>query len=383
MAGTGKSTISRTVARSLEKSLLLVGFFFKRGEGDRGNATKLFPTISRRLAIFIPDLAVSLREALSRDPDIPMRSLREQFKGLLLQPLQGLRTVSSQIPAIVLIIDALDECENIRLILQLLPQMLQIKTIRHRIFLTSRPELPIRLGFSKMANHEYQDIALHEIPDEVTLHDISIFLKDRFRKIQDEKHVPANWPGDDMIQSLVEMSVPLFISAATICRFIELKHNPVKSLTDLMKDQTKHVTKMDKTYLPIFSCDFYVDKKMMKTKFFNCSTKLSTLLELDTELLTNLLDRFQSVLSLPSDRNIPVRILHLSFRDFLLQTRSKFFVQEKHTREEIIIHCLNHMRLELKRNICNLESFGTERTAINSALIAQCLQPELHYSCRY
>ncbi|KAJ5697203.1 hypothetical protein N7488_010887, partial [Penicillium malachiteum] len=333
MAGTGKSTISRTVARSLEKGLLL------RGEGDRGNATKLFPTISRRLAIFIPDVAVSLREALSRDPDIPMRSLREQFKRLFLQLLQGLQT---------------------------------------------------------LANHEYQDIALHEIPDEVTSHDISIFLKDRFRKIQDEKHVPAHWPGEDMIQSLVEISVPLFISAATICRFIELKLNPMRSLADLVKDQTKYVNKMDKTYLPILM-RLLIDKKtrMMKMRFFNLVgviillaiplsvNALSALLELEAEVLTNLLDQFQSVLSVPNDPNIPVRILHLSFRDFLLQTNTKFSVDEKHTHKEIMTCCLAHMCAKLKRNICNLESFGTEKTEIDTALMTQFLQPELTYSCRY
>jgi MoxR-like ATPase len=42
MAGTGKSTISRTIARSLsETNRLGVSFFFKRGEADRGNVTKL------------------------------------------------------------------------------------------------------------------------------------------------------------------------------------------------------------------------------------------------------------------------------------------------------------------------------------------------------
>ncbi|KAJ5630085.1 hypothetical protein N7528_003742, partial [Penicillium herquei] len=403
MAGTGKSTISRTVARSLEKGLLLVSFFFKRGEGDRGNATKLFPTISRRLAILIPDVAVSLREALSRDPDIPIRSLREQFKRLFLQPLQGLQTASSQIPAIVLIIDALDECENdndIRLILQLLPQIQQISTISLRVFLTSRPELPIRLGFSKMANHEYQDIALHDIPDEVTSHDIYIFFKDRFRKIQDEKHVPFHWPGEDMIQSLVEMSVPLFISAATICRFIELKLNPVRSLTDLVKDQTKHINKMDKTYLPILKRllngqEDSDDEDEILQLFHQVIgviillaiplsvNALSVLLELEAEVLTNLLDQFQSVLSVPNDPNIPVRILHLSFRDFLLQTNTKFSVDEKHTHQEITTCCLAHMCAKLKRNICNLASFGTEKTEIDTALTTQCLQPELTYSCRY
>jgi hypothetical protein len=38
MAGTGKSTISRTVARRLKGKESLGASFFKRGEADRGNA---------------------------------------------------------------------------------------------------------------------------------------------------------------------------------------------------------------------------------------------------------------------------------------------------------------------------------------------------------
>jgi pantothenate kinase-related protein Tda10 len=48
MAGTGKSTISKTIASHLKKNRSLgASFFFKRGEEDRGNAKKLFPTLIR------------------------------------------------------------------------------------------------------------------------------------------------------------------------------------------------------------------------------------------------------------------------------------------------------------------------------------------------
>lgn len=401
MAGTGKSTISRTVGRSLRNDNVVVSFFFKRGEGDRGNAIKFFPTISRQLACCIPDLAASLREALSIDPDIPLRSLREQFNKLLLQPLQSLEQASSQIPTIVLVIDALDECDNdndISYLLQLLPQVQKLSALRLRIFLTSRPEFPIRLGVSKMANHEHQDLALHEIPEEVTAHDISLFLQDRFKRIQDTKKVPANWPGEDVIRALVEMSVPLFISAATVCRFIEVKLNPVKCLADLINDQAKYATRMEKTYLPVLMRLLHgqeEDEDELLRLFQKTIgliillaiplsvNALSRLFELETGVVTNLLDQFQSVLSLPSDQNLPVRIFHLSFRDFLLQTRNKFSVDEKHTHKEIMGHCLTSMSATLKKNICDLESYGTKRAGINSALVSQCLQPELYYSCRY
>lgn len=403
MAGTGKSTISRTVARPFKgEPLVVVSFFFKRGEGDRGNATKFFPTISRQLATRVPDLAASLREAFSVDPDIGKKSLRTQFEELLLQPLGALEKASSQVQVIVMVIDALDECEtddDIRVILQLLPQLQELSTVRLRIFLTSRPELPIRLGFSKMGNHQYQGLALHEIPEEVTSYDIFLFLKYRFQKIRDKKDVPTDWPEQDVIRALVEMSVPLFISAATVCRYVELKFDPVEGLADLIKDQTKYSTKMDKTYLPVLERlldEHDEDEKDLILQYFRriigsivllavplSVDALSRLLVLQERLVTNLLNSFRSVIHLSSNRDVPVRILHLSFRDFLLQTKSQFYIDEGHANKEITLYCLGTMRTTLKQNICNLENYGTKRTDISEETICHYLQPELQYSCRY
>ncbi|EJT69960.1 hypothetical protein GGTG_12137 [Gaeumannomyces tritici R3-111a-1] len=50
MAGTGKSTISRTVAKKLSaEKVPSASFFFKKGEGDRGSAAMFFTTILRQL----------------------------------------------------------------------------------------------------------------------------------------------------------------------------------------------------------------------------------------------------------------------------------------------------------------------------------------------
>jgi hypothetical protein len=78
MAGTGKSTISRTVARSAkDRNLLGASFFFKRGEADRGNAKKIFPTLIRQLILWKPELRAGVQKALDNDPDIASKSLRE------------------------------------------------------------------------------------------------------------------------------------------------------------------------------------------------------------------------------------------------------------------------------------------------------------------
>ncbi|KAK4205815.1 hypothetical protein QBC37DRAFT_236891, partial [Rhypophila decipiens] len=58
MAGTGKSTISRTVASQLSaEGVLGASFLFKKGDGDRGKAAKFFTTIASQLVHQLPFLA--------------------------------------------------------------------------------------------------------------------------------------------------------------------------------------------------------------------------------------------------------------------------------------------------------------------------------------
>lgn len=103
MAGTGKSTVSQTVAKSFqEKQLLGASFFFKRGEGDRGNATRFFSTITTQLMTSFPQLKPGVRKAIEDDSGISSKSLKEQFDKLLLQPLLNLRQSNQQTPTIVI-----------------------------------------------------------------------------------------------------------------------------------------------------------------------------------------------------------------------------------------------------------------------------------------
>jgi hypothetical protein len=404
MAGTGKSTVSRTVARSL-KDNLGAGFFFKRGEGDRGNAKKFFPTLTRQLLLRIPELRSGVQKALDQGPDTASRSLNEQFEKLLLQPLLNLNQLAGQPRNIVIVIDALDECEHdqdIRNIIRLLPLLQKAKSVHLRIFLTSRPELPISLGFSEIANHEYQGLALHEIPEKVTEHDIRLFLLDRFTNIKHDRNISQDWPGDDVIQGLVTMSVPLFISAATVCRYIEdFNWEPKVRLAKLLTDQAKYISRMEKTYLPILKRllddqeSDESEQQQLLQEFQQIVgviillaiplsiNALSLFLGIGGGQVSNRLDSFRSVLSIPDNRDQPVRILHLSFRDFLVQSGTEFHIDEPRKHIEIAYCCLKTMQSHLRRDICNLANPGTCRGDIEPQHICQYLPPEVQYSCRY
>ncbi|KAJ6026350.1 NACHT and WD40 domain protein [Penicillium canescens] len=423
MAGTGKSTISRTVAKSLKEAKLLgASFFFKRGEGDRGNAMKLFSTIVRQLVVRIPRLIPGVQKVLDDEPDIAGKSLKEQFYRLILQPILSLE-LSELWPltdfrdsAIIVVIDALDECardEDIRAILRLLPTLQESNTLRLRVFLTSRPELPIRLGISQIPSLDHQDMVLHEIPEPVVQHDISLFLKHRLSMIRMDRGLPNDWPEDTAIKSLVRMSAPLFIFAATACRILgDLQWDPEDSLAKLLAYQNDEsqlddtsrfddMSQFDKTYLPVLNRLLEGQSKKQERELVRefhevvgaivtlesplSVASLSRLLRTPEKQIDRRLSSLHSVLSIPSDLTKPVRLFHLSFRDFLLdsETRHKtpFWINEEQVHQRLTARCLEICG-GLKQNMCGL-GYGMKRTAIDSRIISRYFPPEMQYSCHF
>lgn len=411
IAGTGKSTISRTMADFFSQNGSLgASFFFERGEGDRGNARKLFPTIARQLAINIPQMMPALQAIARADPSIAAKAMREQFKTLLLQPLQRLErpVLSAQalsIQTMVIVIDALDECEgdnDIRLILQLLPELQNLAALRLRVLLTSRPDLPVRLGFSKIASEDHRDLILHDIPEEVIAHDITLFLNHRLTEVRTERSLPTDWPCDGDFQKLVALSVPLFIFAATICRLFEDPvWDPTDSLADILTHQNDE-SKLDSTYLPVLDRLLYGQhgkrREILVTEFQQIIgvivtlesplsvISLAKLLGFSKDLIQLRLNPLHSVLRVPDDETIPVRLFHLSFRDFLLdsETRQKtpFGINEIEIHYILTRQCILKCH-DLRRNTCELPSDGTNIFEIDWESINDHLLPELQYACRY
>ncbi|KAM3084413.1 hypothetical protein ACMFMG_001482 [Clarireedia jacksonii] len=143
MAGTGKSTIARTVAQNLlDKKQLGANFFFSRGGGDAGNARKFVTTIAVQLAENIELVRRYIRDAIRAHNKIEGQSLEDQWDKLVIRPLSELKN-SYTWPSCVVVIDALDECETeteIRHILRLFVKARSLENVRLRILVTSRPE---------------------------------------------------------------------------------------------------------------------------------------------------------------------------------------------------------------------------------------------------
>lgn len=88
-------------------------FFFKREEGDCGTALRFFPTILRQLIVNVPELGPLALDAIQKDPQLLDKALGEQFNKLIDGLLKKLKFELNNYPVIILVVDALDECEEV------------------------------------------------------------------------------------------------------------------------------------------------------------------------------------------------------------------------------------------------------------------------------
>ena len=410
MAGTGKSTIARTVAQSFSlQQKLGASFFFKKGEGDRGNASRFFTTIATDLMRSIPGMKDGIREAIDLEPSIAEKTLEKQFHQLICQPFLGLKDKSALDQSPILVIDALDECDregDVKMILRLFSQAREILPISLRIFVTSRPELPVRLGFKHLPDGIYQDMVLHEVAAETISSDIRLFFDNELAIIRERWSLNASWPEEQDIETLVRLSVPFFVFAATICRFLgEDCHNPRRQLADILRYKTEDIPEQDATYLPNLNHLFPNQSERGREKISQefrevvgpivvlrsplSVTALANLLDLAVEDVRCRLDSLHSVLHIPSDEKQPIRLLHLSFRDFLVDPekrgRSPFWIDEQETNGRIARKCLELLSGQngLRQNICNLSRLGDPVPEVDNQMVNASLSSELQYACHY
>ena len=160
----------------------------------------------------------------------------------------------------LVIIDGLDECHDKatqQLILRLLCEAITVHKLPLRFLIGSRPESHIRTCFDQES--------LYTITHRVVLddtfnpgRDIRVFLHDGFVKIYAENsilsHVKKPWPGEGIIDLLVQRSSGQFIYAATVLKFVGADFcSPTKHLALVLKPDPTAFSDLDQLYTQILS----------------------------------------------------------------------------------------------------------------------------------
>jgi hypothetical protein len=411
MAGTGKSTIARTIANECHKAGRLgASFFFTRGAGDLASSSKLFTSLAKQLADKELELRRCICEAVVNNTGISQMGLEHQWRQLILEPLSRVKSGSVTSP-LVIVIDALDECNNdddIQLVLQLLATAKSLHNVRLRIFVTSRPETSIRHEISEIPEDSHQDYILHNIAQSIVDHDLSVFLKHNLELVQRHYSLALGWPGEESIELLVQRAGGLFIYAATVCRFVHEDGRLAGSrLTRLLQHDNTALPpekKLDEIYTTVLTHSVRAECSEQETEglrnkfryvvgsiilLFDIlpTPSLAELLQIPKEEIDQTLTPLHSVLDIPKHQDGRIRLLHPSFRDFLLDERRclhpQFRVDRSLAHQCMFMNCLRVMSSHLRRNICDLQSPGALAAEVDRNEVDRHIPLHIQYACRF
>ena len=395
VAGIGKSTVSKSVAeRAAATGALGASFFFSRNEETRKTARSLFPTLAYQLSSHNREFARQLKMSLQDDRGAAGRDLQRQFSSLISRPFQSL---AAERDPILLVIDALDECEKqdgAAVLAILAREIYQLRQLK--VLITTRPERHIRNALAEYKNHE--EFCLQDIEQSVVEADIRLYLDSRLSKEAVQRALPElappPWqPTPDQMDALVCMSGKLFIIASTAAAFVldGIQLAPKEQLDILLsglssKDfsGSRH-TFLDDMYMQIIraACPEQMGSWVNRFQMIvgtvtllqdplSCDA-LASLLGIDANDIVRTLSNLHALFA-PGAKDQIFRIHHKSFPDFITdpdrrERSCEFYIDRSAHHLQIAKHCLIIMIGQLKH--CKRHE-QSEDCMLSSHLVYAC-----------
>ncbi|KAL5634826.1 hypothetical protein ACGC1H_002753 [Rhizoctonia solani] len=404
MAGTGKTMIAYSVCTELvAKHKLAASFFCSRLREECRDVNRIIPSIAYQLAQFSPLFRSALSAALEEDQDAHHKLLTEQFEALIRRPLLSMLSAQPLAPKMmmVVVIDALDECENKDSARDILDVLLcNTADLPIKFLVSSRPEPQIR---DQMINRLVRSrLVLHELDTGDVQADIETYLRAELEAMEPP-------PSEAQIAALVNKAGIPFIYAATAVRYIghdNFHRNPNARLRTLLDGQqarkTKKKDEIDELYTTILEAtlgDQGIDEEEqgdMEQVIYTviCAREpltvsdLSELLQVkDVERVRAALRPLWSVLHVVGTNEL-VTTLHASFLDFMFDpARSREYRCDSDTHNRVLAeHCLGRIKIMYPHfNICRLESSYLPDHMVPNIQdrVSDAISSGLLYACRY
>jgi hypothetical protein len=335
LAGTGKTTVARSVAElAAKQGSLGATFFFSRTDTSRQNPLAVIPTLAYRLARWRLELRDPICAAVKVYPDIAYSdSVEEQGQHLLSE---ALSTLSLPVPRVLIVLDALDECDKVNNVeggklLPVLFDCLGSLPLTVKILVTSRDERSIRGMFAtERTDHPMQVLASHaDIEAHIVEADIALYFTHELGRIGKDKG-DDSWPSPEDVDKLVHRAGTLFVYAATVVKYIETRsdfYSYKDLLAQVLVGDLREAGELDWLYLQIlmyassYGTPGYSEEKRILV--LEMVASLMLLQEpLSADAIAGLVDkprdlvgRLESVLWKSDDGT--VRLFHPSFADFV------------------------------------------------------------------
>jgi WD40 repeat protein len=402
LAGTGKSSVARTIAnRAQDKGRLAATYFFSRNTATTRAPTAIIPTIVYQLALSLLFFRPIICADIASDRDVRDREVAVQAKTLLDNVS---RQAISDGPFLV-VLDALDECyfENGRQGGDAIPKLLEkFRPLGHLKFLiTSRVEAPIQRMFDDIRSQ----VALHDIEKNIVERDIHHYLDHSFTELARDRKLAPPFPPASELNELVRRAGSLFVYAATVTKWIsDPEDQPLLRLQQVLEKDKDEVTYqhnfLDKMYSEIL---LQAAKTSSNLKKHECALKnvISTVVLLQEPVRASALailagekDRTESLLSRLSavllvDKSAPVRLFHPSFPEFILSEErcqdKRFLVRASEDHLHLAARCLEVMNMHLRENICDIKNPSLPNSEVRhlQRTLERVAPAELRYACKH
>jgi hypothetical protein len=403
LAGSGKSTISTTIAEYFREINRLAAFiFFDRNDPKSSRPSTVIHTLAYKLAHYNPAIQTAISESIERNSGVTEAPLRVQFAKLLLEPLTTLLRLHEQGP-VVIIFDALDECGDhvSRMeLLALLAQELAKFPPFFRFVIASRREPDIEGAFSHCDNIVAKEL---DITDHSNDEDISSYIRHHMAHLRknDMFQLSSVWPGEEKIQALTRSSAGLFIWASTAVKFIAEGHHPNQQLGILLQPHPREVeSALDVLYGTALrgagkwdndevAADFRaVLGVIIVARMPLSDVIIDKILDLDGHRSSRfILSRLRCLLQWTPGQ--PVLISHASFADYLADARRcgthQWFIDVFTHHRSLALACFRIMKAGLRFNICELETshiFNDDVRDLRDR-ISRHIPASLSYACCY
>ncbi|KAI0029434.1 WD40-repeat-containing domain protein [Vararia minispora EC-137] len=373
--GTGKSSIAHTIAYRFHfLQRLGSSFFFVRGQADH-DPDMLFSTIARDLADMNAGFREKLWDAIRLD-----RSLRTttnvfvQFENFLVKPSAYLTLTGP----IVVVIDALDECGDVksrRALLEVLSTRVKDLPLNIRIIVTSRAEADIEASLSR--SHYVHVKRMDDIPASSTEHDIRTYLTQRLARFPVDFNLltdkcEGNFQWAFVASEYITEDQPGFTWEERYQTVIGSNNLGNAGPLDFLYEQV-----LEQLFSPMSNPIVLARFRLVMAILLSALVPLSA--QSINVILSHLPAQFSlhpdlpkpfdsytivkfmgSLLSGVTDKCTPIRARHASFKEFLTGTSTspthRFIVDLTTLHDTFSLACLRIMERELRFNICSLES---------------------------
>ncbi|KAJ1567729.1 POC1 centriolar protein A, partial [Nowakowskiella sp. JEL0078] len=308
------------------------------------------------------DFAKKLFDVLNEELLMEKNPLDKLFSVLIQTPLESLSQIPNLKP-IVIVIDALDECEQHNRrndVLAILAEHFLKLPAFVKMIITSRPEDDIIKAFN-----EHTPTILKP-SDEQNLEDLKIYSENFLRSHKSTTDCIEQGP-----EILVKKSEGLFVWLVLACTSLYEQLGSQITLQQVKDLPSGGVGGMDKifetTFQRIFSniievgilpIAIQVLEVIVISRQRLSSDTISNLLQLNTKHVNFSIRLMQSVLKVDMHDNC-IQVFHKSVVDYITNPKrcepnSAFFVNTTKSNLAIVTKCLECLNKELRFNICNL-----------------------------